>query len=175
MSPEVPPLIVTATLDEGAFAWFDDLRRQHFPPHRNIVPAHLTLFHALPGVREAEVRRVLAASCARRGPFPMAVRGPWSLGRGVAYRLGSAELAALRAELADSFAPWLTRQDQAGFRPHVTVQNKVEPGEARDLLERLQAEFEPFDVFAEGLSLWRYLGGPWSLVERFGFGEGETE
>lgn len=47
-----PPLTVTAALDEGAFAWFDDLRQSHFPRHRNKVPAHLTLFHALPGKHE---------------------------------------------------------------------------------------------------------------------------
>ncbi len=30
-------------------------------------------------------------------------------------------------------------------------------------------EFEPFHIFAEGLLLWRYLGGPWTLVDRFEF------
>lgn len=75
----------------------------------------------------------------------------------------------MRAELAEAFSPWLTRQDQAPFRPHITIQNKTDPGEARLLLEHLQMEFEPFHIFAEGLLLWRYLGGPWALVERFEF------
>ena len=53
--PDAAPLIITAALDEGGFDWFDDLRRAHFPAHRNVVPAHLTLFHALPGEQEARV------------------------------------------------------------------------------------------------------------------------
>ncbi len=164
-----PPLIVTVALDEGAFAWFDDLRQSHFPRHRNRVPAHLTLFHALPGQYERSIVETLKAACQDRRPFALDVRNPWSLGRGVAYRLGSPDLDDLHQELAEAFAPWLTRQDQAPFRPHITIQNKVEPDEARQLLEHLQLEFEPFHIFAEGLLLWRYLGGPWALVGRFGF------
>ncbi|CAL1692734.1 hypothetical protein MMB232_02915 [Brevundimonas subvibrioides] len=164
-----PPLIVTAALDDGAFAWFEDLRQSHFPRHRNKVPAHVTLFHALPGEHEDAVVETLRAACARRRPVQVDVRGPWFLGNGVAYRLGSAELEQLRAELAGDFAPWLTRQDQARYRPHITIQNKAEPEEARRLLEQLQLEFEPFPIFAEGLLLWRYLGGPWALVDRFAF------
>ena len=169
---EVPPLIVTAALDEGAFAWFEDLRQSHFPRHRNKVPAHLTLFHALPGENEREVVQTLKAACLSRRPLPVNVVGPWSLGRGVAYRLASPELESLRRELAEAFSPWLTRQDQASYRPHITVQNKAEPAEARELLEHLQLEFEPFEIFAEGLLLWRYLGGPWALVDRFAFDAG---
>jgi 2'-5' RNA ligase len=166
-----PPLIITAALDTGAFSWFDDLRRTHFPPHRNQVPAHLTLFHALPGQHERAVIEALKTTCDARSPFSLAVKGPWSLGRGVAYRLAAIELDQIRSELAQTFSPWLTRQDQAPYRPHITIQNKVEPTEARLLLERLQHEFEPFDIVAEGLLLWRYLGGPWEAVDRFEFNE----
>lgn len=166
---EHPPLIVTAALDEGAFAWFEDLRQSHFPRHRNQVPAHLTLFHALPGEHERAVAQVLKAACQMRRPLQMDVRSPWSLGRGVAYRLASSDLDQVHGELAEAFAPWLTRQDRAPFRPHITIQNKAEPEEAHQLLEHLQMEFEPFQIFAEGLLLWRYLGGPWALVDRFDF------
>lgn len=163
------PLIVTAALDEGGFEWFQDLRQSHFPRHRNQVPAHLTLFHSLPGEHESDVIQTLKAACRIRRPQMLEVRGPWSIGRGVAYRLASPALEEMRAELAAAFSPWLTRQDQAPFRPHISIQNKVEPETARLLLERLQIEFEPFHIFAEGLLLWRYLGGPWALVDRFEF------
>ena len=169
MPEEHPPLIVTAALDEGAFDWFEDLRQAHFPRQRNKVPAHLTLFHALPGEHEHVVAQTLKTACQSLRPLQLDVRGPWSLGQGVAYRLDSPDLETLRDELAQSFSPWLTRQDQTPFRPHITVQNKAEPAEARLLLETLQMEFEPFKIFAEGLLLWRYLGGPWALVERFEF------
>lgn len=164
------PFVVTAALDDGAFAWFDDLRRAHFPPGRNQVPAHLTLFHALPGGEEAAIGEALKAAAAPRAPMRLEVRGPWFLGRGVAYRIGSAELEELRAELAAAFSPWLTAPDRAPFRPHITIQNKAQPAAARSLLEDLQQSFEPFDIVAEGLLVWRYLGGPWARVARLPFG-----
>ena len=166
---ERPPLIVTAALNEGAFAWFEDLRQIHFPPRRNRVPAHLTLFHALPGEHEPFIAETLKAACRECEPMQLSVRGPWFIGRGVAYRLASAELEHLRSELANAFSPWLTPQDRAPFRPHITVQNKAEPADARLLLERLQLEFEPFDIVAEALLVWRYLGGPWEAIARLPF------
>lgn len=54
--------------------------------------------------------------------------------------------------------------------PHVTVQNKVAPQAARALLAELQAGFSPFTMRAEGLNLWRYLGGPWRHERLFRFG-----
>ena len=47
--------ILTAELDEDNFAWLDGLRRRHFPPERNFLPAHLSLFHRL---SLAQVRRL---------------------------------------------------------------------------------------------------------------------
>ncbi|WP_122464998.1 2'-5' RNA ligase family protein [Brevundimonas lutea] len=168
------PLIVTAALDERSFARFEALRQAHFPRERNLVPAHLTLFHALPHDQEDHVRRTLDAASRSRPSLPLAVRGPWSLGRGVAYRLAGGELDQLRHELADAFGEWLTRQDRQPFRPHITVQNKVRPEDARRVLAQLQMTFEPFSVVIEGLLLWRYRGGPWSLVERFDFDRAES-
>jgi hypothetical protein len=69
----------------------------------------------------------------------------------------------LRAELARRWAQWLTPQDRQGFRPHVTVQNKVPVEEARALKASLEAGFSPLEARGEGLLLWRYLGGPWAL------------
>ena len=111
----------------------------------------------------------LKSACRRQAPIRLDVRGPWSLGRGVAYRLVSADLDRLRRQLAEGFSPWLARQDHAPFRPHITIQNKVEPADAKQLLEQLQLEFEPFDIHAEGLLVWRYLGGPWEALEQVRF------
>jgi len=168
--PGEPPLIVTAQLDEGAFDWFEDLRRRYYPTDRNRVPAHLTLFHALPGDQEPAVAEILKEACRRTRPMRLQVRGPWFLGQGVAYRIAAPELESLRKELAGSFAPWLAAQDRAPFRPHITIQNKADPAEARRLLEHLQLEFEPFDIRAEGLLVWRYHGGPWEPAARLPFG-----
>jgi 2'-5' RNA ligase len=133
------------------------------------LAAHVTLFHALPGGREDAVAADLAAAAARP-PFDVAVTGLRLLGRGVAYTLESAELARLRAGLAASWEPWLTRQDRQRHAPHVTVQNKVAPEVARALHDRLSAGFTPGTVPARGLGLWRYLGGPWEPRAEFPFG-----
>ena len=87
----------------------------------------------------------------------------------MAYNIVSPELLRIRARLAGNLEALLTRQDQAPFRPHVTVQNKVEPAKAAALLERLQHDFETFEARGEALLLWRYLGGPWGAEGRYAF------
>jgi 2'-5' RNA ligase len=159
-------------MDESSQEHFDRLREVHFPPERNYLSAHLTLFHKLPGGREAEISAELREICQNREPFTLAARGLRFLGRGVAYELSSPELLALRRELAMSWEPWLSAQDRQGFKPHITVQNKVSPEQARALQNELQATFTPFEIVGLGLSLWRYLGGPWEPAHTHLFGSG---
>ena len=156
-----PPVIVTLAMEDTARARFQSLRDTHFPPALNRVPAHLTLFHHLPGARAAEVDEAIAALCAARDAFDVEVTEPRSIGRGVAYRCASDPLTELRAAIASAFEADLTRQDRQGWRPHVTVQNKVTPAEARRTLETLSEGFEPWSFRAVGLHLWDYAGGPW--------------
>jgi len=160
--------VVTLLLDDEAQAVFDRLRARHFPPERNHLAAHVTLFHALPGEQVDAVTAGLAAA-ADRDAFDVAVTGLRFLGRGVAYTLESPELAALRGGLAAAWQPWLTPQDRQKHAPHVTVQNKVGPAVARALHDQLAAGFEPYRVRARGLGLWRYLGGPWEPVTELPF------
>jgi len=165
----MPPLVVSLLLDDEAQGRFDRLRAEHFPPERNHLRAHVTLFHALPGEHLDAVRADLATA-ADRDAFDVAVTGLRFLGRGVAFTLESAELGALRAELAAAWRPWLTPQDRQRHAPHVTVQNKVEPAVARALHDRLLAGFVPHRVRSRGLGLWRYLGGPWEPLAELPFG-----
>jgi hypothetical protein len=162
------PLIVTIEIDEVSFGFFDAQRRAHFPPERNFIPAHITLFHHLPGDHAQTIRAELARVC-RREVFRMEVTGLRSLGRGVAYTIESPTADELRAGLAAIWTGWLTPQDRQKPRLHVTVQNKVAPETARRLIERLAAGFTPFRVTAQALRLWSYEGGPWTLLERFPF------
>jgi len=165
------PLILTLRMDGRSQERFDSLRELHFPPERNYLRAHLTLFHKLPGEQEADIFTDLWEVCRHREPITMTATNLLSLGRGVAYELSSPELVGFRRELAGRWEPWLGAQDRQGFKPHVTVQNKVPPEEARALHERLRATFSPFEVQGVGLSLWRYLGGPWEPVRTYRFGE----
>lgn len=162
------PLIVTAELAAPDLAWLDGLRRRHYPPERNRLPAHLTMFHALPPSLEEEARRRLALA-ARAAPPAAMVAGLMDLGGGVALRVVSEDLDRIREELADGFHGMLGAQDQGGWRPHVTIQNKVSARESRQLLEVLQAGFEPRPLGIRGLALHRYLGGLWETIATWPF------
>jgi 2'-5' RNA ligase len=158
--------ILTLELAGPAQAHFESLRRQHYPAHLNQIPAHITLFHQLPPHDEI-VGRIHRA--AHRPPFQARVTGLRSLGKGVAYSLASPELQNLHAELAQHFLSHLTPQDRQPFHPHIVIQNKATPEQARTLLTQLQFGFQPFEVLAAGLTLWNYLGGPWERVHFFNF------
>jgi hypothetical protein len=166
--PAVAPIILTATMGAADFAWADGLRRAHFPPERNQVPAHITLFHHLPPSIEPELLDRMASLCIGRAPETRLAE-VMHLGNGVAYRIDSPMLEALRADLAESFHGLLTPQDMAPPRFHITVQNKVAATSARTLFEALKADFRPKPLAIDGLAAWRYLGGPWGLVRAMRF------
>ena len=154
-------------MEPEAQEWFEAQRQAYFPPALNRIPAHLSLFHHLPG--DATTGGVLGATAAAQRAFPMRVEGVRSMGRGVMYLLASPELQALHRGLSAQFTPYLTPQDRQPLRPHVVVQNKVEPGEAKLLLAQLQAGFRSREVRATGLLWWEYLGGPWRKLDEFPF------
>lgn len=166
--PAGRPLIVTATFGAADFGWLEGLRRRHFPPERNQVPAHLTLFHHLAPSLERELADRLGALAS--APPPRArVLGVMDLGRGTAFRVESDELQGMRAELAAAFRGMLTPQDQAPWRPHVTVQNKVERRDAAVLQHELKAGDFPRALAIHGLASWRYEGGPWTALRDYPF------
>jgi hypothetical protein len=162
------PIIVTATFGDGDNGWLQQLRREHYPPDRNRVAAHLTLFHHLPPGVETELARRLKVATNSRPPVADVV-GIIDLGGGTAFRVESSALAAIRDELAEAFHGLLTLQDQASWRAHVTIQNKVADKEARALQERLRATFMPRPLAIKGLAAWRYLGGPWEAINEWPF------
>ncbi len=163
------PIIVSALFGATDFAYFDGLRRTHFPPERNVIPAHLTLFHHLAPDLAAELKQRLIAETRGIAPPRARMGGLINLGQGVAFRIESPELEDIRARLAEAFAPMLTPQDRAGWRPHVTIQNKVLPAAAKSLLATLSAGFVVRPVAIVGLASWWYRGGPWEPLSRHMF------
>ena len=116
------------------------------------------------------VRRVAAA---QPGPLTLWVDRLLALARGVAFGVSAPGLDALRARLVGALGGpgRLTVQDARPYRPHVTVQNFVEPAAARALHDRLAREFAPFAVRAAGLDAWWYEpGGTWAPAGRAPFG-----
>lgn len=163
------PIIVTALFGRQDQAWLNQLRREHYPPDRGQLDAHLTLFHHLPPSVAEELRhRLNRETRGVRAPRAR-VSGLMSLGRGVAYRIESPELTAIRAELVEAFAGLLVPQDAVRWRPHVTIQNKVTPSLARFVLKALSRDFVPREAEIAGLATWYYRGGPWEPLSRHMF------
>jgi hypothetical protein len=173
--PGQRPLVLTLGLDTLGQARFDGERKRYYPARLNRIPAHVSLFHALPGKEEASIRLELEKLADRTALFPVEVYDLMRLGRGVAYAVRASQLDELHARLRAAWLPWLTRQDGQPFRPHIVVQNKVDPGEARALYERLSSAFRPWTVEATGFLLWHYEGGPWSPAGEFRFSAGIGE
>jgi hypothetical protein len=161
-------LIITAEIAQADFSWLEGLRRAHYPAERNRVPAHVTMFHALPPSSETEVRARLARAVKRRSPSAT-IAGLMDLGGGVAFRIVSPDLDALREELAAEFHGLLGAQDIGGWRPHVTIQNKVAPKVARAVKESLELDFRERPLAIRGLGVHRYLGGPWEKLAAYPF------
>ncbi len=126
------------------------------------------MFRHLPPSVEAELGRRLAAYAATPAPRA-AIAGIMDLGEGTALRVESEELEDIRYDLALALRGLLTPQDMAPWQPHVTVQNKVEPKQARALQARLRAGFERRPLAVKGLAVWRYRDGPWEPARQFVF------
>ncbi len=163
------PIIVTALMGPQDFAWANDLRKRYFPPERNQLDAHVILFHHLPPASGREIGQALARLAADYPPPRARLTEVMHLGKGVAFRIDSPDLMAMRDELAEHFHGLLIPQDQARPRLHVTVQNKVEPKEAKALHAELSAAFEPRPFAIMGLASFYYRGGPWEPIGRYMF------
>ncbi len=162
------PLIVTATFGSDDHAWLEGLRRAHYPPELNRVPVHLTLFRHLPPSLERELGQRLGDHAA--APAPRArILGVMDLGEGTAFQVESEPLEDMRLDLAEAFHGLLMPQDQAPWRPHVTVQNKVARRDAIALQKQLQAAIYPRPLSIRGLASWRYRGGPWEQIRTYPF------
>lgn len=166
--PRGAPLLITAELPADIFAWADGLRRTHYPPERNRLGAHVTLFHGLPPSAEGEVRRVLADLAGRPAPEAR-ITGLMDLGRGTALAVDSPEMVVLHAEMAERLHGLIQQKDARPLRLHITVQNKV----SRKAASTLQAELAQdlparhFRFRGFGLSHWR--DELWRLAQLYAF------
>jgi hypothetical protein len=163
------PIIITAEMGKTDQAWANGLRAKHFPPERNFLDAHITLFHHLPPSHLPEIKSRLAALAGECSPPVAHLAEVMTLGRGVAYRVDSPELLSIRDELAEEFRGLLIPQDQARPRLHVTVQNKVEPAVAKALHAELSSTFRSRPLIIAGLSAYYYRSGPWEHIATWKF------
>ncbi|WP_439558175.1 2'-5' RNA ligase family protein [Dyadobacter sp.] len=161
------PLVATLLITPAAQDYFDRLRQLHFPPERNYLNAHLTLFHALPD--EPWILEDISKLAQHQSPFTATAVQVVSLGFGTAFKISAPELPALHQTLQKRWSQYLTNQDRQKRNFHITVQNKVEPAAAKNLLAELSGSFEPFSFTVSGILLWRYKGGPWEFLTTIPF------
>ena len=163
------PFIVTAELPGDILSWADGLRRAHFPPERNHLEAHVTLFHALAPSLRQELKPLLATLAGQFAPPEVGVTGVMDLGKGTAIALDSPVMLRIRSQIADHFHGALTAQDNHPIRLHITVQNKVTGTEAKALQRQLSMSLPLHRFRFTGLGLHLYRGGPWEAVGRWPF------
>lgn len=150
-------------------AWANALRREHYPADRNVVDAHITLFHHLPPDSLDEIKSRLS-TVAKEYPVPDAfLSDVILLGNGVAYRILSEALLAIREDLASGLQGLLIPQDQVPPRLHITIQNKVESRRAKALHAVLSRDFVPRPLVIIGLAAHYYRGGPWDRIGSWKF------
>lgn len=155
------PLILTARIAEKDLEPFDRLRRAHFPPQRNVLRAHLTMFHRLPGEHSERIVESLEQAAGGFDALSAEVNGLKHLGAGVAYSISCQPLQNIRTTLMAEFVSWLDPQDMQKWQPHITIQNKAPKATADQLYHELAQSFRAYQIEITGLDLWEYLGGPW--------------
>lgn len=163
------PFIVTAELPPGVLSWADGLRRAHFPPERNWLKAHVTLFHSFAPSLRAELLAMLGSVAGEFAPPPCEVTGLMNLGKGTAIALSSPGMLQVRGLIADRFHGALTAQDRHPPRLHITVQNKVTPEAARALQAALEPVLERRRFRFTGLGLHLYRGPHWESLGTWRF------
>ncbi len=164
------PLLITAELPPDVLAWADALRREHYPPERNRLRAHVTLFHALPPSAESEVRHLLA-DLAKRAPVEARIGGIMNLGRGTALDVDSPEMVDLHDLIGERMHGLLTPQDDRPLRLHITVQNKVQPAIAKALQAELREGLERRSFSFRGFGLYAWEDGLWRVIADYPFRE----
>ena len=163
------PFIVTAALPADIQGWAEGLRRAHYPPERNHLHAHVTLFHAFAPSLLDELVRFLPRITGEFATPQAEIIGLMDLGTGTAIALASPQLLTLRSVIADHFHGSLTAQDLHEPRPHITIQNKVTKREARALQAALAPTLTQRRFAFPALELHLYKGGPWELIKRSAF------
>jgi 2'-5' RNA ligase len=163
------PLLVTADLPGDVFAWADGLRRAHFPPERNRLEAHVTLFHALPPSVDSELRQLLGELAAASAPPEARISGLMNLGGGTALAVDSAAMLELHALIQQRMHGLMMPQDARPVRLHITIQNKVLPQAAAALQKQLGPGLENRRFRFRGFALFAYEDGLWAPLRTYPF------
>lgn len=142
-------------------------RARYFPPERNFLDAHVTLFHALPEIEWARFNADVEQVTRKTPRFKVRVAEPYSLGRGVGVKVEAKDIGVIHQRLQNLWQDFLRPQDLQKRRAHCTLQNKVEPAHARASRAEIGAAWTNLEGEARALDLWEYLNGPWRFCARY--------
>jgi hypothetical protein len=157
----MPPLLFTLELDATNLEKLQTLRDRYFD--RNIVPAHLSLFHHLP--HQSHIIERAANLAKTTTAFPLNFAQIIRLSNGFAVKVESqSNVESLHQQLSASYSQWLTPQDKQKYVPHVTLMNKAPRYEAAIAYAEFSHQWRPWTGVATGILIWEYLGGPWKSV-----------
>lgn len=174
-------LLTTSKLE----ATMDALRKQYYAPYLNRLPAHLTLFHALPGSKLVDsVLPTITSVVAKTSPYLIYAANTTRMARGVlvsAHHLSPVNWTkSIHGEMRHAWWEFLSKQDRAKVQLHWTVMNKMQDvakvgkaaAEIEAMLKEKNARPETQrDVqgSVEGLVLWKYDKGEWRDPRKFLF------
>lgn len=173
--PEEHVYVLTMKLEDSLSVPMNNMRQQYFPKRLNRTPAHLTLFHALPHSHVEAIEQGLGQLSSSIKPFQVTTGGPFRMRKGVGVNVdaGYQSLKDVHSQLQSQWRPFLSEQDQGGFRPHWTVMNKVdEENEVEHALGAVRKELSHStkEGQAVGLELWKYDRGNWIWANEYTFG-----
>lgn len=171
----VDPFIVCLKMDRLSFERLSAWRKLYFPPERNFLDAHLTLYHRLPFPAHEIIRDALRNLTMRRESFVLTFEQIVHHQLFLGIKLATPEVVQLKKELDRDLTLWLAPQDRQTIVPHVTVSNNGQLEAVDRAKEELEKTFVPWQGRAEGLQLFRYRRGPWEWLEDFSFGADITK
>ena len=163
--------VLTLKTSEEIAQQMQALRQRWFPAHRLKVPAHVTLFHALPESKLPQVEKEILQLTSRTSQFDVSAGRVMRMRKGVMVTLenGDWDVRILYGRLQTAFIDWLSEQDKS-CKAHWTIQNKEEDQ------NRVEAAFEDTrsnatsSGLALGLVLWRYgEDGRWTKEKEYPF------
>ncbi len=170
MSPKIEdPYILCLKMDAVSLQRLSAWRKQYFPPERNFLEAHLTLYHRLPFTATQLILSTLKTFAQNQLVFPLSFEELTHQGGFLGIKAAPSEVLQVKGALDRAFDLWLAPQDRQKIMPHVTVMNNAPPEATGEALRLLKQEFAPWQGRAEGLQLFRYRQGPWEWVADFLF------
>lgn len=163
------PLIITVKMDSNSHERLTGWRERFFPPARNYLTAHITLYHHLPAEHLHWIEKELTEFCRVQDAFPLSFHRVEHNGGFVSVLVDAPPLLHMKSHFDSVFGKFLKPQDQQKIRPHVTLVNKVSREEGKAASELIHLEFFPWQGRAEGLEIHFYHHGPWNLHSQIYF------